>query len=168
MTSGTIIAPEKAKPGTEEMFPLKITHVHSPRLFGLGSTFFFPRSFDWDCVPLVVSMSLFSFVVAAFFLLSTIARMIGSAAPVCPLAGLVARVGYSSSRPQFGALLSISFTCRFSRWWRSTRQRGGPVHSFKAWQLRLCNSPLLSGSVRCCIAIMNRAVPICANAWLRQ
>jgi len=59
MTSGTIIAPEKAKPGTEEMFPLKITHVHSPRLFGLGSTFFFPRSFDWDWVPLVVSMSLF-------------------------------------------------------------------------------------------------------------
>ena len=46
---------------------------------------------------------------------------------------------------------------------------GGPVHSCaNAWQLRLCNSPLLSGSVRCYIAIMNRAVPICANAWLRQ
>jgi hypothetical protein len=78
-----------------------------------------------------------------------------------------------SPRPQFSALLSghtlsISFTSRFSRWWRSTRQRGGPVHSFKAWQLRLCNSPLLSGSVRCYIAIMNRAAPICANAWLRQ
>jgi len=35
VTSGTIIARQRAKPGTEEMFPLKVTHVHSPRLFGL-------------------------------------------------------------------------------------------------------------------------------------
>ena len=35
MTSGTIIARQRAKPGTEEMFPVKVTHVHSPRLFGL-------------------------------------------------------------------------------------------------------------------------------------
>jgi len=35
MTSGTTIARQRAKPGTEEMFPSKITHVHSPRLFGL-------------------------------------------------------------------------------------------------------------------------------------
>jgi hypothetical protein len=35
MTSGTIIARQRAKPGTEEMFPLKVTHIHSPRLFGL-------------------------------------------------------------------------------------------------------------------------------------
>jgi hypothetical protein len=78
------------------------------------------------------------------------------------------RLDRSSAHLLSGHTLSISFTSRFSRWWRSTRQRGGPVHSFKAWQLRPCNSPLLSGSVRCYIAIMNRAVPICANAWLRQ
>ena len=35
MTSGTTIARQRAKPGPEEMFPSKITHVHSPRLFGL-------------------------------------------------------------------------------------------------------------------------------------
>ena len=76
-----------------------------------------------------------------------------------------------SPRPQFGALLSghtlfISFTSRFSRWCRSTRQRGGPVHSFKAWLLHLCNLPQLSQSARFSIAIMNRAAPICANASL--
>jgi len=35
VTSGTTIARQRAKPGTEEMFPSKVTHVHSPRLFGL-------------------------------------------------------------------------------------------------------------------------------------
>jgi peptidoglycan/LPS O-acetylase OafA/YrhL len=35
MTSGTIVAQAKAKTGGEEMFPSTITHVHSPRVFGL-------------------------------------------------------------------------------------------------------------------------------------
>lgn len=35
VTSGTIIARQKAKAGTEEMFPSRVTHVHSPRVFGL-------------------------------------------------------------------------------------------------------------------------------------
>jgi len=35
VTSGTTIARQTAKPGTEEMFPSKITHVHSPVYFGL-------------------------------------------------------------------------------------------------------------------------------------
>src|SRR5439155_22302542 len=35
MTSGTIIARQKARAGTEEMFPSRVTHAHSPRLFGL-------------------------------------------------------------------------------------------------------------------------------------
>jgi peptidoglycan/LPS O-acetylase OafA/YrhL len=35
MTSGTITARPKARGGTEEMFPSRVTHVHSPRVFGL-------------------------------------------------------------------------------------------------------------------------------------
>ena len=35
MTSGTITARQKARAGTEEMFPSRVTHVHSPRVFGL-------------------------------------------------------------------------------------------------------------------------------------
>jgi peptidoglycan/LPS O-acetylase OafA/YrhL len=35
MTSGTITARPKARGGTEEMFPSRVTHVHSPPVFGL-------------------------------------------------------------------------------------------------------------------------------------
>jgi peptidoglycan/LPS O-acetylase OafA/YrhL len=35
MTSGIISARQKARAGTEEMFPSRVTHVHSPRVFGL-------------------------------------------------------------------------------------------------------------------------------------
>ena len=35
MTSGIISARQKARGGTEEMFPSRVTHIHSPRVFGL-------------------------------------------------------------------------------------------------------------------------------------